>query len=363
MRKILMTMLVTLMMVTAGFAQNTDYNEDYGYSFFSGWGIGASVDASKTIDFSNWTPGSGLSFGADVRFTKQIYKNWTMRFIADVPGFLTKPVIETGMSTQYDRYGKLTAGLQWNFVPWMYIFGDLGGSCNPSAPSKFGLAGQAGLGWCTTGKTGKAFIEIGADCTQNVPTPWNFNHFAKVGYVFNLGITERDRKNLSIIEHQPDVLAGLERDNQQLKSEVLELTKANTDQASTLSRITAQNENLENELTECRMSSIVSTDFQLVAVYFEYASYEVTPSTVTLLRPVAERISADNAIYLLDGYCSNDGDDYTNMILSEQRANAVKETLVDLGVPANRLMTAGHGKTTSYGDRKENNRLVTITRQ
>ena len=46
---------------------------------------------------------------------------------------------------------------------------------------------------------------------------------------------------------------------------------------------------------------------------------------------------------VIEGHSSSDGNKEFNQFLSEKRAESVKEYLINLGVPANRIKTKGYG--------------------
>ncbi|WP_435352952.1 OmpA family protein [Emticicia sp. SJ17W-69] len=54
----------------------------------------------------------------------------------------------------------------------------------------------------------------------------------------------------------------------------------------------------------------------------------------------------------IGGHTDADGDDATNLKLSQLRADAVKTKLVELGIDATRLSTKGYGETKPIGDNK-----------
>ncbi len=48
--------------------------------------------------------------------------------------------------------------------------------------------------------------------------------------------------------------------------------------------------------------------------------------------------------FVVEGHASADGSDYSNMILSQRRANAIFDYLVSRGVAPHRLLSVGHGE-------------------
>ena len=54
----------------------------------------------------------------------------------------------------------------------------------------------------------------------------------------------------------------------------------------------------------------------------------------------------------IGGHTDTDGDDASNLKLSDARANAVKTQLVSMGIDATRLSTKGYGETMPIGDNK-----------
>ena len=372
-KSILFTLVLALMMATSTFAQSASYNPDYGYAFPSQWSIGASAVLSKTPDFQNWTLGQGTSIGAEFRAERQIFKQFRLRYIAEVPGFITKAPTENAKTTQYDRYGKVMAGISWNFVPNVYLFADAGASVNPSEQARwesmFGLAGQAGIGINTNGSVGRFYVELGADRTQNVQKPWNSNFYGKAGYVFYLGNTSRDETNLSILRNQPEIISGLKNENEQIKKELVKCNTDSNEATITNTRLAALCERLEKDLNDCKdnqdtQNTASAGTLILNEIYFDFGSAdldEIEQGKITLL---ARRMIDEGGNYVLDGYCSNDGYDETNIALSERRAQAVLDALANAGVPRSNMTTVGHGKSTVYDEgRSALNRRVAVTKQ
>ena len=53
---------------------------------------------------------------------------------------------------------------------------------------------------------------------------------------------------------------------------------------------------------------------------------------------------------IIEGHTSSDGDDEKNLILSKERAKAVKEYLIGIGVDPDRLKTEGYGEEKPLSD-------------
>ncbi len=85
----------------------------------------------------------------------------------------------------------------------------------------------------------------------------------------------------------------------------------------------------------------------LSVVNFAKGSNEVPAANKPLLKQAAEMLKkspADTRVEL-DGYTDNDGDDASNLKLSERRAASVRNQLLNYGVPAAMLSTKGFGET------------------
>ena len=67
--------------------------------------------------------------------------------------------------------------------------------------------------------------------------------------------------------------------------------------------------------------------------------------------------------FYVEGHTDSDGDDSLNLKLSEDRAKAVADLLISMGISQNRLKTAGWGESKPTSDNstpegKANNRRV-----
>ncbi len=83
-----------------------------------------------------------------------------------------------------------------------------------------------------------------------------------------------------------------------------------------------------------------------LALFFGFNEDTLSRRSVRQLQIVAEAIKADGAKKLeISGHTDDVGSERYNQGLSERRANAVKSKLVDFGVPAERIVTKGFGKS------------------
>ncbi len=102
-----------------------------------------------------------------------------------------------------------------------------------------------------------------------------------------------------------------------------------------------------------------------IAVLFTLNSSELAPSAKVLVSEFAKAYCSTNksALIEVDGYTCDLGTDVLNNALSVRRANAVKNILVDAGVPSEKVTIKGYGKS-MYGklglDGREANRRVNI---
>jgi len=83
----------------------------------------------------------------------------------------------------------------------------------------------------------------------------------------------------------------------------------------------------------------------LQTVHFEYDKSTLTGDEQTKLNADADwmKKNADVKI-LVEGHCDQRGSIEYNLSLGERRANAVKQMLIKLGVPAERISTTSFGK-------------------
>jgi outer membrane protein OmpA-like peptidoglycan-associated protein len=80
-------------------------------------------------------------------------------------------------------------------------------------------------------------------------------------------------------------------------------------------------------------------------LFFDFGKYNVLPYSIPELKRVANIIKTNNLKVEIDGHTDNIGDDRSNQVLSEQRANSVKDFLVNEGCDISLLTMVGFGKT------------------
>ncbi|HLT77677.1 MAG TPA: peptidoglycan-associated lipoprotein Pal [Ferrovibrio sp.] len=89
-------------------------------------------------------------------------------------------------------------------------------------------------------------------------------------------------------------------------------------------------------------------DFQVNVgdrVFFDYDKYEVKPAgKATLDKQAAWLKRYPQWKVVIEGHCDERGTREYNLALGERRANAVKNYLVNQGIPANRVTTISYGK-------------------
>ncbi len=86
--------------------------------------------------------------------------------------------------------------------------------------------------------------------------------------------------------------------------------------------------------------------YRAQTVYFDFDRSTVKASEASKLQEVANRFKQENAAtdLLIEGHCDERGTEGYNQALGERRALAIREMLVSLGVPADRIHTVSFGK-------------------
>ncbi len=88
-------------------------------------------------------------------------------------------------------------------------------------------------------------------------------------------------------------------------------------------------------------------------IYFATGSSKLLPKSFASLKEVVQ-ILKDNPTYKIniDGYTDNTGTAENNQVLSENRANSVKDYLVKNGIDESKITATGHGEENPIADNK-----------
>ncbi len=110
----------------------------------------------------------------------------------------------------------------------------------------------------------------------------------------------------------------------------------------------------------------IMEDGKIVAtgIRFDVGKATLKPESMGIINEVVEMMQDHPELnFSIEGHTDSDGDDASNLKLSEERANTVKNTMVKLGISSDRLSTKGFGEsvpmdTNSSPEGKANNRRV-----
>ena len=328
----LAAILIALFALTAQAQKPYKYDSSHKYSLLSNWTVGIAGQYSNNHGQS--------SVGISALATKRVGDYWRLRYEATINGLRNVD--------GFDRYGTAMAGASFDFLNWMYLFADAGAVYNPTMQAKLGLAGDAGLGLNVNfGKHSMLWLEGGSDLVQN-NAAWDNTFFARLGYSARLGIIESDRVAIDIDNHIHSTYGEMKEENALLKSEAKKKDEDNAKLQDLLERSTAALELAAQRLNNCQAEVQQVTENcqrQLPTIRFEYASAYLIPTEEDNVAEIADAINADNSgnLYMIEGYCSRNGDPYKNQKLSEERAWAVFNALVALDVNSARLVVVGNG--------------------
>ncbi len=98
---------------------------------------------------------------------------------------------------------------------------------------------------------------------------------------------------------------------------------------------------------EVKLSPAVAGEkIELRNIFFETASYALLPASTVELDKLVKLMKANPQMRIeVGGHTDNIGKDAANQVLSEQRANAVRNFLLDQGIDAGRVTAKGYGAT------------------
>jgi len=89
---------------------------------------------------------------------------------------------------------------------------------------------------------------------------------------------------------------------------------------------------------------------RLVDVFFDYNQYLIRKDGLSDLEADVRLLSAkySNQTVVIEGHSDERGTEDYNLVLGERRAQIIKDYLVDLGVPAEKLQVVTYGKTRPF---------------
>ncbi|MBB1644693.1 OmpA family protein [Sphingobacterium sp. UME9] len=88
----------------------------------------------------------------------------------------------------------------------------------------------------------------------------------------------------------------------------------------------------------------VASNGYYAPIQFEFDSSVLKTSSYSTLDKLAKELRDNNSAVQLDGYASAEGSDAYNMTLSKDRANSVKQYLVNAGVSSSSITAKGYGE-------------------
>ena len=101
-----------------------------------------------------------------------------------------------------------------------------------------------------------------------------------------------------------------------------------------------EEERLKEEAIQTAKDNFLNED-----IHFEFDSAVLTPDAQEILNAKAEWLQNNlNVKSTVEGHCDDRGTLEYNLALGERRASNAKSFLVDLGIPASRLITISYGE-------------------
>lgn len=101
--------------------------------------------------------------------------------------------------------------------------------------------------------------------------------------------------------------------------------------------------------------------YVLPPVQFLFNSAIISETSYAAVNEIANVILTTPCNYVITGYASNEGTEEYNIGLSQERADAMKNALVNCGVNPDRLITKANGITTQFSESEPSlNRIVTV---
>jgi outer membrane protein OmpA-like peptidoglycan-associated protein len=167
---------------------------------------------------------------------------------------------------------------------------------------------------------------------------------------------DRDKARLALRTQEADTaqqrLIDSQRSDAQKTAELAKAETAAVGERARLERSAARVADLESELKDLNAKQ---TDRGIVItlgdVLFDSGQYRLLPGGTRDMIKIADFFKSNpQRSASIEGYTDSIGGDSANRLLSERRANAVMNALVNLGVPSDRLSTRAHGAQMPVAD-------------
>ncbi|MFT5314450.1 MAG: peptidoglycan-associated lipoprotein [Candidatus Krumholzibacteriia bacterium] len=90
------------------------------------------------------------------------------------------------------------------------------------------------------------------------------------------------------------------------------------------------------------------SEYGVQDIFFEFDEYELSNEAMAILAANARAMGTARVKILISGHCDERGTVEYNLALGEKRANAVRDYMVSLGVPAYGLQVTSYGENSPF---------------
>ncbi|MDA8086093.1 MAG: peptidoglycan-associated lipoprotein Pal [Nitrospiraceae bacterium] len=108
----------------------------------------------------------------------------------------------------------------------------------------------------------------------------------------------------------------------------------------------ASTENVTGKTNEAKQqAAVVAAEKKIGDIHFAFDKYSLNADAKDKLHKLSDLLLKNsNAKVMIEGRCDERGTEEYNLALGDKRANAAKNYLMALGVPASQLSTVSYGK-------------------
>ena len=197
----------------------------------------------------------------------------------------------------------------------------------------------------------KVYAELGSDCGKYFSEA-NSILFGKLGLMYDLGITEKDRQNISILRNNQNSVSQTEYDKLVAEKNDCAVMLENTIQELNNMRNCCQSNNAkcEKEIADLKAALANKKDSSMpFSILFDKNSTNLSSVAKEIISQVAVEMKNDGGSYTLYGFGDYTGSEEYNEILSLSRCESVKAELVRKGVQEDKINVVGLGKSKYFG--------------